>query len=177
MSQPYVAQIELFSFSFAPKGWSLCQGQTLQIAQNQALFALLGTAFGGNGQTTFALPDFRGRAPIGGTNPLGAQAGEETHTLLSDEIPIHTHTFSVASANGNVDTPAGNTTLAGTKGVGNSIPGGAYDVDMFVNQPPNSTMAAQTLATAGASQPHNNMMPFVALNFCIALSGVYPSRN
>jgi microcystin-dependent protein len=154
----------MVSFVFAPRGWALCSGQVLAIAQNQALFSLLGTTYGGNGQTTFALPDLRGRVPLHfGTGTLGEAAGTETHTLLATELPTHTHTV-VASSNaadsvspaGAFWTNAGQTNFAGTA---------------------NGTMAANSVQVVGGSQPHNNLSPYLTVNFIIALQGVFPSRN
>lgn len=170
MSQNFIGEIQLFSFGFAPRGWAFCAGQLLPINQNQALFSLLGTAFGGNGTTTFALPDLRGRAPLHwGNGPglpsvvLGERAGAESVTLTQSEMPAHNHIASASSAAPTVGAPTGNAwATGGLTAYGN---------------PPNSPMAATALANAGGSQPHSNIQPSLALNFCIALQGIFPSRN
>jgi len=177
MSEPFIAEIILFAGNFAPRGWAFCQGQILSIAQNTALFSLLGTTYGGNGQTTFALPDLRGRVPVGtGQGPglpsidLGQVAGEPTHTLIITEMPAHNHQ---AQAQGNSNTgdnpsPAGNTWAISDARANN-----------YVNAAPNGPMAPNTVTVgiAGGSQPHNNMQPFLGMNYIIAIEGIYPSRN
>jgi microcystin-dependent protein len=161
------------SFNFPPKGWAMCNGQFLPINQNQALFSLLGTTYGGNGQTTFALPDLRGRAPLhmGNTHTLGEKAGEQAHTVTSSEMPQHVHDFSSntcvpsASANATVGPPTSNywanfgKTAYSTGGV--SI----------------GAMSPQAITNVGGSQAHQNMQPYLVLNFCIALQGIFPSQN
>lgn len=159
------------SFSFPPKGWAFCNGQQLPINQNQALFALLGTTYGGNGQTTFALPDLRGRTPIhvGSGFTLGQVGGEQNHTLSVAEMPTHIHVASGSNAVGNQTTP-------GSVGGGNIFaqdPGNAYTGQA------QSLLAfpAGTITNAGGSQAHQNMQPYLALSFCIALQGIFPSPN
>lgn len=168
MADPYLSEIKVFSFNFAPKGWAMCNGQLLAINQNQALFALLGTTYGGNGQTTFGLPDLRGRIPLHRSNfhPQGQAAGEEAHTLSINELPAHNHTVNIIS-NGTADQqyPASNTYWA----AGSSFAG--------FHQTVNTTMDPQTVVATGGSQPHQNMAPYLALNFCIALVGIFPSRT
>ncbi len=165
MAEPFLSEIRIMSFIFAPKGWALCNGQLLPINQNQALFALLGTTYGGNGQTNFALPDLRARTPIhvSGAHTLGERAGEQAHTLSIAEIPTHIH-FSVAASN-NPDSaqPAGNhlATAANLYGPPSSL----------------TTLSPDTVANVGGSQAHLNMQPFLTLSFCIALQGIFPSRN
>jgi microcystin-dependent protein len=184
MSQPFLGQIELFAFGFAPKGWALCAGQIMAINQNQALFALLGTTFGGNGQTTFALPDLRSRTPMGqGNGPgltprtVGAALGEEAHTLSATETPLHSHSFGVLSNPNlaeNVDTPT-SAVLAQTTGRdrnGNTIAVNIYASDSG----PNQALAQGVIGTTGG-QPHPNQMPYLTLNACIALTGVFPTQN
>ena len=179
MSTPYIAEIRIFSFSFPPKGWAACAGQILAINQNQALFSLLGTTYGGNGQTTFGLPDLRGRAPIhwgNGTGlssvTLGQRGGEEVHTLISTEMPQHTHTFTATSA-------AADKKLVNAGVFANDVDTQAVDYFAAANAPNSSYVALSPLsmAVAGGSQPHPNMQPYLVLNICIALVGVFPSRN
>jgi microcystin-dependent protein len=167
VSTPFLAEIKIISWNFAPKGWSLCNGQLLPINQNQALFSLLGTAYGGNGQTTFALPDFRGRAALhqGGGFTLGQKGGEEAHTLSQAEMPTHNHFVSASNlADGsNVNDPENN-----------------YPANSGV--PPyrtttNTTFAPQAVGNFGGSQPHENRQPFMVVNFIIALIGIFPSQN
>lgn len=170
MSEPYLAEIRLFSFNFPPKGWALCNGQVLSINQNQALFSLLGTVYGGNGMTTFALPDLRGRVPAGmGTRIiLGASGGEEAHTLTINELPPHSHAVN-GSKNIANSTTAANSTWAITAA-------SSYNVQGAVNTGLNAASSA-ALANTGGGQPHYNMQPFLTLNFCISLQGIYPSRS
>jgi microcystin-dependent protein len=178
MTSQYLGQIEIFSFGFAPKGWAQCNGQLLPIQQNQALFSLLGTNFGGDGIRTFGLPDLRGRMPVcqGNGYVMGQIAGEENHTLLSSEMPLHTHQMNANNSVGNTETPATNAALG--KGTGTQSPGGAFNISIYSNQTtPATTMSMSSIANAGGSQPHNNMMPFLVLNLSISLTGAYPSRN
>jgi microcystin-dependent protein len=166
MAEPFMAEIRLMSFVYAPKGWALCNGQLLPIAQNQALFALLGTTFGGNGQTTFALPDLRGRVPIhvGAGHTLGERGGEQAHTLSISELPTHTHLVNASSsATGGVATPNGNY-LGGADNAWAS--GGGL-----------TTMRPDTVTNVGGSQAHLNMQPYLGLSFCIALLGIFPSTT
>jgi microcystin-dependent protein len=183
MSVFFVGEIQLFGFNFAPKNWALCNGQVMSIAQNQALFSVLGTAFGGNGSTTFALPDLRGRLPMGqGNGPgltprtLGQAFGEENHTLIASETPTHTHSVNVISnptlAN-NTAVPGpiqflAQTTYSGSDGAITKI----YEPD----RAPGNAMNPAAVGTVGG-QPHSNLMPLLAVNFCICLFGVFPSRN
>ncbi|WP_019990411.1 phage tail protein [Rudanella lutea] len=172
--EPYLAQVIMFAGNFAPRYWAFCQGQILSIAQNTALFSLLGTTFGGNGQTTFGLPDLRGRAPIGpGQGPglppvvLGQMAGEPTHTLITTEMPAHNHPLFASSQTGNIAAPA-NAFLAAT---------GTLDPEYRSTLDSPVTMGANTVVGSGGSQPHNNMQPYLGMNFIICTSGIYPSRN
>ena len=166
MAEPYLAEIRIMSFGFAPKGWALCNGQLLPINQNQALFSLLGTTYGGNGQTTFALPDLRGRTPIhvGSGHTLGERAGEQAHTVSIAEMPTHTHV-------GNATNTAGSAIIA----TGNLLAGSS--TQLYVAPQNLVAMNAATLASVGGSQAHLNMQPFLTLSFCIALQGIFPSRN
>ena len=168
MSEPFLSEIKIVSFNFAPKGWALCNGQFLPINQNQALFALLGTTYGGNGQTTFALPNLRGQVPIhmGQGFTLGQAGGSTAVTINQQTMPQHLHFLQASTATANLDAP-GNTTL-----LGGSAPNDLY------NGPANlSPLIATTVTNVGGSQPHNNMMPYLVLNFIIALQGIFPSRN
>jgi microcystin-dependent protein len=172
MATPFLGEIKIFSFNFPPQGWALCNGQLLPINQNQALFALLGTTFGGNGQTTFALPDLRGRvtmgegANFGGPNhTLGERAGEEAHTLLISEMPAHNHLVSANSGGGTQASPQGNFWAKDSEG--NPMYAAAANV----------ALNPAAIGSTGGSQPHLNMMPYTVLNFCIALQGIFPSRN
>lgn len=156
----------MFSFDFVPRGWAKCDGQLLSVNQNLALFSLLYTVYGGDGQTTFALPDLRGRTPIhmGLYHPLGEAGGEEAHVLTANEMPAHVHTVQAAAAPA-VKAPAGALVAQGGARLFRS--GGANDV----------TLAPAALATSGSSQPHPNMQPYAVVNFAICLQGIYPSRN
>lgn len=168
MAEPFLSEIRIFSFGFAPKGWAMCNGQLLPINQNQALFSLLGTTFGGDGRVNFALPDLRGRVPIhvGGGHTLGEKGGEQAHTLSIAEIPTHTHTANATSAT--ATTNVHNNTLL----LGQSTAAQLYTAAAnFV------AMAPNTLANVGGSQAHLNMQPFLALTFGIALQGIFPSPN
>ncbi|WP_324749473.1 tail fiber protein [Sphingomonas sp. LY54] len=175
MADPFVAEIRVFPFNFAPKGWAFCDGQLLPLSQNTALFSLLGTTYGGNGQSNFALPNLQGSAAMHpGQGPglslhdLGEQSGTETVTLLQSEIPFHSHAFHGTFENGTQGTLDSNVIL------GNSVGGQVYQTNTSANM---TTMAPQALAIAGSDFPHNNMMPYLTLNFCIALQGVFPPRG
>jgi len=169
---PFVAEIRIFPFNFAPKGWAFCDGQILPLSQNTALFSLLGTTYGGDGKSNFALPNMQGNAPMHpGQGPglslhdLGETGGSETVSLLESEIPAHIHNFIASQADGINRFPADNL-AANMIGVnGYAAPGAIV------------TMAAEALAPAGGDQPHNNMQPYLTLNFCIALQGVFPPRT
>jgi microcystin-dependent protein len=165
MSEPFLAEIRIMSFAHPPKGWAWCNGQLMPINQNQALFALLSTNYGGNGQTTFALPNLQGRTPIhrSDTHPLGQSAGAISHTLQATEMPTHSHALSCVDADATTRLTAGN------------IPAYGHDESYGPVQPAN--LAVEALEAAGASQPHNNMQPYLALSFCIALQGIFPSET
>ncbi|MBT1156770.1 phage tail protein [Aminobacter anthyllidis] len=170
MAEPFLSEIRIMSFAFAPRGWALCNGQLLPINQNQGLFSLLGTTFGGDGRVNFALPDYRGRLPIhvGSSHTLGERGGEPSHTLSISEIPQHTHVLNGSSLNGNAVNPRPQSSN-GT--VFAKDPGNAYS---------SSTqnlvaLNAGSVANVGGSQAHLNMQPFLTLSFCIALQGIFPS--
>jgi microcystin-dependent protein len=171
MADPFVAEIRIFPFNFAPRGWAWCDGQLMPLSQNTALFSLLGTTYGGDGKSNFALPDLQGRAPMHpGQGPglslhdLGESGGSETVTLLESEIPAHSHTLRGSSLISDSPTPAGNT-LARFPNAYQTSTGGLV------------SMAAESLAPAGGDQPHNNLMPYLTFYFCIALQGVFPPRT
>jgi len=164
MAEPFICEIRLMSFVFPPKGWALCNGQLLPINQNQALFSLLGTTFGGDGRVNFALPDLRGRLPmhVGFGHTLGERGGEESHTVSTQELPTHTHAARAATTA---------TAVA---------PSGAYWASpgkQAFRPSPNAPMAPQLVENSGGSQSHPNMSPFLTLSFCIALQGIFPSPN
>jgi len=173
--------IEAFGFNFAPRGWAMCAGQTLSIAQYQALFSLLGTTFGGNGQTTFNLPDLRSRIVLGfGQGPglsayaLGAAGGEESHQLLTNEVPPHAHALNATNngqANG-TNVPSSSVLMGSGYGIEANNPA-AY----VYGAAPTVAMAAGAVGSTGNNQPHENRMPFLTINYCIALEGIFPSRN
>jgi microcystin-dependent protein len=167
MSEPFLSEIKIVSFNFPPKGWALCNGQLLPINQNQALFALLGTTYGGNGQTNFALPNLRGQVPIhmGNGHTLGETAGSTAVTINIQQMPQHPHFVQGSNTQGDAN-------VLGGKVLG-ADPGNAYAAaaSPAVSFPPT------TIGNVGGSQPHNNMMPYLVLNFIIALQGIFPSRN
>jgi microcystin-dependent protein len=166
MAEPFLSEIRIMSFVFPPKGWALCDGQLLPINQNQALFSLLGTTFGGDGRVNFGLPDLRGRVPIhvGGGHTLGERGGEQAHTLSIAEIPTHTHGVNASSAaTGGSSSPNGN-----YLGGGNNVYGAGGSL---------TTLQPGTVTNVGGSQAHLNMQPFLILSFCIALQGIFPSAT
>lgn len=172
MADPFVAEIRIFPFNFPPKGWAFCDGQLLPLSQNTALFSLLGTTYGGNGKSNFALPDMQGSAPMQpGQGPglslhdLGEIGGSVTVSLLESEMPAHSHAWNVRAADPGEDRTAIGEALA--RSVGGNLYGPAVNL---------VAMAPEALAPAGGDQPHNNMMPYLTLSFCIALQGVFPPR-
>lgn len=176
MADPFVGEIRIFPFNFAPKGWAWCNGQLLPISQNTALFALLGTTYGGDGKSNFALPDLQGRAPMhSGQGPglslhdLGETAGSDTVTLIASELPAHSHQARGNAGTGSNESPAG-ALWAYPRG---RRTGNAY-TDQFTNL---KSMSNQAIAPAGGSQPHNNLQPYLTMYFCIALQGVFPPRT
>ena len=182
MAEPFLSMIEAFAFNFAPRGWALCAGQTLSIAQNQALFSLLGTTFGGDGVTIFNLPDLRGRLALEfgagpGLSPynLGDAGGEEAHQLTAAEVPSHTHPL-----NANNNGQANGTNLPG----GGVLMGSGYGIEsnnpvenIYSSRAPTIGMAAGAVGPSGANLPHENRMPFLTINYCIALTGIFPTRD
>jgi microcystin-dependent protein len=174
MSDPFLGEIRNFGFNFAPKGWALCTGQVLPISQNTALFSLVGTSYGGNGTTTFQLPNMQGCIPVGegsgaGLSPyvIGEAGGAATVALVAANLPAHTHTLPASATAGRISMPTASSVLGATgRGVA-----GAYAASG------GSTMAAPSVGSAGSGSPHNNMMPYLVTNYCIALQGIFPSRN
>lgn len=170
MAEPFLAEIRIFSFVFAPRGWALCNGQLLPINQNQALFSLLGTTFGGDGRVNFALPNLQARVPIhtGGSFTLGQNGGEAAHTLTIPEMPQHQHNLKVSQ-----DSNANNTTGAPNNFFGTP----ADNSTMYFSGTADSQMIGTTISNIGGSQAHENRQPFLTLSFCIALQGIFPSPN
>ena len=168
MAEPFLSEIRMMSFVFAPKGWALCDGQLFPINQNQALFSLLGTTFGGDGRVNFGLPDLRGRVPIhvGGGHTLGERAGEQSHTLSATEMPTHNHQLQAATTLSTLNSPSAGSVLA------KSVAANLYaPANNFV------AMASNAISNVGGSQAHLNMQPFLTISFCIALQGIFPSAN
>jgi len=170
MSSPYVGEIRMFAGNFAPSGWMLCQGQTLAISDYDVLFQLIGTTYGGDGQTTFNLPNLSSRVPIhmgigpGTNNVIGQMAGEEYVTLTTQQMPMHTHALLCASATSNAAAPAGAFC-------------GATGSNAYAPAPPNASMNSGSVSSVGGNQPHDNMMPYLAINFIISLFGIFPSQT
>lgn len=181
MSTPFLGEIKIISWNYAPKGWAFCNGQFLPINQNQALFSILGTSYGGNGQTTFALPDFRGRGPIhqGAGFTVGQAGGQEFHTVTMSEMPAHNH-FLLASAQA-VAATAANTIPANNKVLAPAIAslqgGGTQNVNIYGSGAPNTALNPASTTNIGGSQAHENRQPYTVLNFIIALQGIFPSQN
>jgi microcystin-dependent protein len=174
MSEPFIAEIRMFGGNFAPRGWAFCNGQLLSIAQNTALFSILGTTYGGDGRTTFGLPDLRSRVPMHwGQGPglsnrvLGEQGGVEAVALTAQQMPAHTHAANASSGKGNTNSPIGKV-WSKDAGVQSAT---------YTGNAPDGAMAANAIGNAGGSQPHENVPPFLAVSFIIALQGIYPSRN
>ena len=164
MSEPFLSEIRILSFNFAPKGWAFCNGQLLPINQNQALFSLLGTTYGGDGRVNFALPDLRGRVPmhVGSGHVLGERGGQESHTLIASEYPTHNHFVGVVNSNADAG-PTGHFLAAANA--------------LYQPAPPNTQLAPSTITNIGNSQAHGNQQPFLTLSFAIALQGIFPSPN
>jgi len=170
VSEPFLAEVRMFGFDFAPRGWAFLDGQILPINQNQSLYSLLGTTYGGDGRTTFALPDLRGRTPIHEENGyrLGAKSGEEAVTLSASEIPNHTHAAMASASPADSNSPVDHVLAAEVS------PDAAYRVAEAANM---TALRAETVTNAGGGQAHDNMQPYLTLNFCIAMQGLFPSRN
>ncbi len=171
MSEPFIAEVRIFAGNFAPRGWAFCDGQLLAVSQNDALFSLLGTIYGGDGRTTFGLPDLRGRVPIhAGSGPglsprrLGAKAGAENVTLTVNQLPSHTHQLRGDNDNANANSPAGNT-------LANAM------VNLYIDNDADTNMATSAITNVGGSRSHTNLQPFLCINYIIALFGIYPSRQ
>src|SRR5262249_44062391 len=185
MAEPFLGQVEIYAFDFPPKGWATCSGQLMPINQNQALFSLLGTTYGGNGQTTFGLPDLRGRVAIGwgqgqglSNYNLGQVGGSEAVTLSTNEMASHNHNFMVNSttaATSNTGTPATNVVLGQT--TGSPAQGALFSLFLYTKGSPSGALANPTIGLAGGNQPHSNIMPYLTLSFCIEFVVVFPSRH
>ncbi|NOR76390.1 MAG: phage tail protein [Draconibacterium sp.] len=167
MSEPFLAEIKIVGFNFAPRGWAFCDGQILPINQNQALYSLLGTTYGGDGRITFALPGLRGRTPVGVGNyvNIGQKGGTETETLTAPQIPVHSHNIQLADAEG-TNTPTNTASLSKSK----------FDT-RFTTEPATQNMHTNSITNTGGGLSHSNMQPYLAVNYCIALIGLFPSRN
>lgn len=182
MSDQFLAEVRIFPFNFPPTGWAFCNGQLMPLSQNTALFALLGTVYGGDGKSTFALPNLQGAAPMQpgqgqglSLRDLGETGGVENVTLLTSEIPVHAHNLQASDAEATTTEPAGQLPAKGLWDAGTSFGVvGAYSSAPLTGQP--APMAPHAVSVAGGSLPHNNMQPYLALNFCIALQGIFPQR-
>ncbi|NTV68912.1 MAG: phage tail protein [Azonexaceae bacterium] len=168
MSEPYVGEIRMFAGNFAPNGWAFCDGQMLSIADNEVLFALIGTTYGGDGQVTYALPDLRGRVPVhaGGGHVIGEKAGSETVTLTANQMPAHTHGMQASAL-----------VSSGSVGPSGNVPGASSASMFYGDTDPTVAMHPSAITLAGGSQPHNNMAPYLGINFIISLFGVFPSPS
>ncbi len=172
MSEPFIGEIKMFAGNFAPRGFAFCDGQLLAVSQNDALFSLLGTIYGGDGRTTFGLPELRGRLPVHQGNgpglsnrPIGQKSGQENVTVTTNQLPVHTHAFQASSDGGNSSNAAGRVVANGPS------------VKMFIDDAFDDTLAATSVTSTGGAQSHANIMPFQCINFIIALVGIFPSRN
>ncbi|HEV3000234.1 MAG TPA: tail fiber protein [Solirubrobacteraceae bacterium] len=165
MAQPYVGEIRMFAGNFAPAGWIFCEGQLLPISENETLFQLIGTTYGGDGEETFGIPDLRGRIPIhqGNGFQLAETGGAEEITLTVNQIPVHTHAFLGAATDGNVIPAGGN------------LPANSVNITPYINAAPDGNMSAQAIGPAGGSQPHTNFQPYLCIDFILSLFGIFPS--
>ena len=170
MSEPFLSEIKLISFNFAPKGWALTNGQLLPINQNQALFSLVGTTYGGDGRTTFGLPNLQARVPmhVGNGHTLGERGGEVSHTISQQELPAHNHLVNVTNSNASAGPTSGSPPIGNVFAAANQL---------YHPAPGNTTLAPNTIASVGGSQPHANEQPYLCVNFVIALQGIFPSQN
>jgi microcystin-dependent protein len=180
MGTPILGEIKIISWNYSPKAWAFANGQQLPINQNQALFSLYGTTYGGNGQTTFAIPDLRSCVPLhmGAGFDIGQKAGQAAHTLTMSEMPAHTHFLmadAATAALSNSNTPVAGNSIGQTIGVPSQ--GSNFPVQIYSTSNPNSQMAPQTVTNVGGNQPHENRQPYLCLNMIVALQGVFPSRN
>ena len=167
MAQPYVGEIRMFAGNFAPAGWMFCEGQLLPISENETLFNLIGTTYGGDGQSTFALPDLRGRVPLhmGNGSTLAETGGVEEVTLTAQQMPAHSHPLTAASVTGDQVSPGG------------SLPASSFNVTPYINDVPTGNMNAAAISSTGGSQPHNNFQPYLCVDFIISLFGIFPSQT
>ncbi len=180
MSEPFLGEIKIISWNFPPKGWTFCNGQLLPINQNQALFAILGTVYGGDGMQTFGLPNLQGRMPVhvGNGIVLGERAGETAHTLNISEVPAHTHFMAAdgTGASSNTPDPNGAKALGQSSGSGGSPPA-PFGANIYSSAGPTTSLNAACVSAVGGNQPHENMSPYLVLNFIVALQGIFPSQN
>lgn len=167
MAQPYVGEVRMFAGNFAPAGWMFCAGQLMPISENETLFQLIGTTYGGDGQSTFALPDLRGRLPLHQGNGfiLAETGGVEEVTLTVSQIPAHAHPFLAANVNGDQISPGGN------------VPANSFNITPYINEQPNGNMSVSAISPVGGSQPHTNFQPYLCINFIISLFGIFPSQT
>jgi microcystin-dependent protein len=181
MSEPFLGELKIISWNFPPRGWAFCNGQLLPINQNQALFSVLGTTYGGDGRTTFALPNLQGRAPVhvGSGVSLGQVGGETTHTLNISEMPAHNHSLNANSSSpgsSNSNAPTAGAALGQSAGTGGTPPA-PFGANIYSSSNPNTALNPGCVSTTGGSQPHQNMSPYLALNVIVALQGIFPSQN
>jgi microcystin-dependent protein len=176
-ANPFIGQLMAFAGNFAPRGWAMCNGQLLPISQNTALFSILGTTYGGNGTSNFALPDLQSRTPVAtdtlGQYPLGEQEGVETVTLTSDEMPAHIHALLANLSSATSNSPSGNVPA---EAHGSGRGGSTFKVNLYASGNP-TALSPQLMSPVGGQQPHNNIQPCLTINWCIALQGIFPARN